>query len=39
MMNHCEHELNINYFTFQGEKENVTENILNKRTDPNPILF
>lgn len=38
-MNHCECELNINYVTSQREKENVTQNILNERTRPNPILF
>lgn len=38
-MNHCERKLSINYFTFQREKENVTQNILNERIDPDPTLF
>lgn len=38
-MNHCEYKLNINYFTSQREKENVTQSILNEKTDPDPMLF
>lgn len=38
-MNHCECELNISYFTSQGEKENVTQSILNERAYPDPTLF